>query len=462
MKWANQIGKGLQWLLPSPFSIALVLTIFTFILALLFGTNGSGSSVSFLETLQAWEKGLWNPALLAFAIQMMLILVLGHCLALSAPVNWLIEKITKVCNTSAKAAAFVCFFTLIVAFFNWGLGLIFGAILARKVAENAKAKGYHINYPLVGAAGYSGFIIWHAGISGSATTKVAETGHLKSLMSGLLPPEKIALLPEAISFNNTVFSTMNLTLCLIVLVTLPLSLWLLGNKLPPKKIKLKKYKAFKVKTKAVSGAERIDHSSIVGRVLGIGIISYSLISTVTSIGQFNFQFITPNFINLNLLGLALIFHKSIAHFLTAIDAAIGGAAAILIQFPLYFGIMGVMKDTGLISQISDYFVSISTSDSYPLLSLASAGLVNVFVPSGGGQWAVQGPLLVHAALELNIPLEKCIMALCYGDQLTNMLQPFWALPLLGITGLKAKEILPYTIILMLIGGLIFSLGILLF
>ena len=112
--------------------------------------------------------------------------------------------------------------------------------------------------------------------------------------------------------------------------------------------------------------------------------------------------------------------------------------------------------------MSDFFVSISNETTFPVFTFISAGIVNFFVPSGGGQWAIQGPLIVKAATELNIPLSKAIMALAYGDQLTNMVQPFWALPLLGITQLKAKQLLPYTFILLVVGAVVFSIGLLLF
>ncbi|NNC71061.1 MAG: short-chain fatty acid transporter, partial [Flavobacteriaceae bacterium] len=112
--------------------------------------------------------------------------------------------------------------------------------------------------------------------------------------------------------------------------------------------------------------------------------------------------------------------------------------------------------------ISDFFVSIATSTTLPIFTFISAGLVNIFVPSGGGQWAIQGPIIIESAIKLGIPLPKAIMALAYGDQITNMLQPFWALPLLGITKLKAKEILPYTILLMFVGTVIYITGLLLF
>ena len=145
-----------------------------------------------------------------------------------------------------------------------------------------------------------------------------------------------------------------------------------------------------------------------------------------------------------------------------VDKAISGASGILIQFPLYFGIMGIMNHSGMVQIMSDFFVSISNETTFPLFTFISAGIVNIFVPSGGGQWAMQGPIIIEAASNLGVSFNKTIMALAYGDQLTNMLQPFWALPLLGITGLKAKEILPYTLYLFLMGMVIFIGGLLIF
>jgi short-chain fatty acids transporter len=156
-------------------------------------------------------------------------------------------------------------------------------------------------------------------------------------------------------------------------------------------------------------------------------------------------FIDPDWTNQTLLGLAFLLHGSLKRFLRAIDSAIGGTSGILIQFPLYFGIMGIMSGTGLVESLSMAMVRLSTPETFELWTVLSAGIVNVFVPSGGGQWAVQGPLLIRAALDLGVPLDRTILAMAYGDEITNMLQPFWALPLLGITGLAAKDILPYTV-----------------
>jgi short-chain fatty acids transporter len=149
-------------------------------------------------------------------------------------------------------------------------------------------------------------------------------------------------------------------------------------------------------------------------------------------------------------------------FLSALDEAIIGSAGILVQFPLYFGIMSLMNKSGLISEVSIFFVAVSNETTFPLFTFLSAGMVNIFVPSGGGQWAIQGPILIKSALALGLDLPKSILALAYGDQITNMLQPFWALPLLGITKLSAKDILPYTLIMFIVGFTVYFSTLLLF
>ena len=157
------IEKFFKFIIPSPFTIAVILTFITFILAILVSKESTCYQNKFIKILNFWESGLWNPDLLVFTIQMMLMLVLGYSLALSNPINKIINKIIKYCKTSANAAAIITLCTIIVSFLNWGLGLIFGAIFSRKVGEYASKKNIKMNYPLIGAAGYSGLMVWHEG-----------------------------------------------------------------------------------------------------------------------------------------------------------------------------------------------------------------------------------------------------------------------------------------------------------
>ena len=443
--------------LPSPFTIAVLLTVLTIVLALVF-TESTTDENHLFGILSFWEEGIWNTALLEFAYQMMLILVLGHVLVLSKPMNNLILKITKYGNNTANAVVLVSVTTMCVAFFNWGLGLIFGAILARKIGEQAQRNNRAINYPLIGAAGYVGLMVWHGGISGSAPIKVGESGHLKNLMNGISSNDVILQLPTNINFGSTVFSWWNLIVFGVILIVIPVVLYRMAKTTKPTALKLDVYQFDNSSNENSEGAEKLDHSTIVAIGFGILLIIaffYQYWSNMRSLQ------ITPNMVNFFMLGLAIILHKRFSSFLKAVEEAIKGTSGILIQFPLYFGIMGIMKSTGMVIMISDFFVSIANQTTLPIVTFFSAGLVNIFVPSGGGQWAIQGPIVIESALRLGVPLPKIVMALAYGDQITNMLQPFWALPLLGITKLKAKEILPYTLILMLVGVIIYVLGLLL-
>jgi len=470
MSFVNAFEKGIRKIFPSTFTIAVSLTILTFILALLLtktidftipvtsiykevSTDSlSTSGNHFMQLLGFWYQGLWNTGMLAFTVQMMLILVLGYVLASTTVFQKLISHVLKYCTSTSRAAFLVTMITILISLFNWGLGLIFGAIFARKVGEHATKLKIPLNYPLIVAAGYTGLMVWHGGLSGSAPLKVAETGHFLSLVGKNIP---------AIDMGQTIFSPMNMVVTLLLLVILPGVMYLLGrNRSGVENPSLIETQSQLLGLSVgISGAEKVDYSRWTGGILGL---TFLFAAGTKAILTGNISVIEPNYLNFILLGLSLLFCGTIANFLNRVKEAMGAASGILIQFPLYFGIMGIMKYSGLEEIFSDSLMNISTESTFPVFTFISAGLVNIFVPSGGGQWVVQGPVIVEAAQNLGVPLSKSIMALAYGDEITNMIQPFWALPLLGITGLKAKDIIPYTLILMLAGILIFLCGLLFF
>lgn len=449
--------KFVRRFLPSPFSIAIILSIVTLV-AVLFYSVLFQKTANTSEVIGWWRDGLFNGPLIVFAVQMMLMLVLGHVLALSPFFSKLIQGITKHCTNSARAALVVAASTLLVGLFNWGLGLIFGAVLARKIGEHAKQNQLKINYPLIAAAGYSALMIWHGGFSGSALIKVAESGHLATLV-----PDLKDSLPEKITLAQSMFSGLNIITNSLILLLVPAALYFVGkasqDSIP--NISLFDSNSQNLSIEKIVGAEHLDHGIWLSKIVGLSITAYCLWMMFSEFSS-PLDFFTPNNINLLLLGLAIASHKNVNAFLQALDEAIVGAAGILIQFPLYFGIMGLMRESGLVKEISQWFVSISNESTFPLFTYLSAGLVNIFVPSGGGQWAIQGPIIVQSSTQLGVPLEKSILALAYGDQITNMLQPFWALPLLGITKLNARDILPYTLVMFTVGFVVYAFGLMMF
>ncbi|NOZ46325.1 MAG: short-chain fatty acid transporter [Chlorobi bacterium] len=445
MNFFDKIINFLRKILPSPFSIAIILTFVTVVFALIFTKPINTNQTHIIQILTFWEKGFWE--LLAFAMQMMLMLVLGHVLALTSIINSIIRNITKYCTNTPKAAFIVAFFTIIVSLFNWGLGLIFGAVLVRKVGEYASESNIKINYPLIGAAGYTGLMVWHGGLSGSAPLKVAENNHFLV--------NKIGVIPVA----ETLFSSMNIGIAAALLLIIPLVFYLIGRKSGVLNVSLSNLSRFTTDDKStLTGAEKLDANTWFIKLFALFVIGTGIIKAIYTK---NGSLLNLNYINFILFGLGLFFHQNLIQYKKAIQEAIVGASGIMIQFPLYAGIMGIMKYSGLTGVFTGFFVGISNSTTFPIFTFISAGMVNMFVPSGGGQWAVQGPVLVDAANQLGVSIPKTIMALAYGDQITNMMQPFWALPLLGITGLKAKQIFPYTFMIMLVASIIFVAGLLL-
>ncbi len=418
-------------------------------MALVFTTRPENAVYAYpIVILEYWETGFWE--LLEFTMQMALILILGHTLALTPLFNLLITRLTSLCNTTAKAGLYISLLTILMSFLNWGLALVFGAIFARKVAEKSQQHGWKLNYPLIGAAGYSGMMCWHGGFSGSAPLTVSGADHFMVQDIGV------------ISIEQTILSGMNLTTSLLLIIIIPLFFYALGKRSSSKEINLQFHKKESSSTHKIYGAERIDHAKWLAIGMGLTICFLAIRKASITQSGGSLGFIDLNYINFLLFGLGVLLHGSFAKFITAVQQAVLGATGIIIQFPLYAGIMGIMKYSGLGALISQGFVEISTATTLPIYTLISAGLVNVFVPSGGGQWVVQGPIITEAAQTLGVSIPKTVMALSYGDQLTNMLQPFWALPLLGITKLKAKDILPYSALVMLVGLLIFISVLLIF
>ena len=232
MKITKIVENLFKKYIPSPFTIAIILTLFTMLLAIGFTKPSEKNLIGYsMDVLGFWEQGIWNNNLLVFAYQMMLILVLGHVLVLSKPMSKLILRLTKYCTNTANSAMIVSVTTMLVAFFNWGLGLIFGALLARKVAEDAQRRGFKLNYPIIGAAGYVGLMVWHGGISGSAPIKINEKGHIKSIMNNVSSEETLGKIPEIINYGQTVFSWWNILIFIAVLITVSTTSWEKDQKL---------------------------------------------------------------------------------------------------------------------------------------------------------------------------------------------------------------------------------------
>ncbi|MCH8545715.1 MAG: TIGR00366 family protein [Cryomorphaceae bacterium] len=437
---SRHIERLFRAILPGPFGLAVLLTLVAAILSLLVEKQ------SLIDVGLHWQKGFWDPSMMVFTLQMALILILGYSVAVSPPVNNIINRLINLVGNQSQAIVLLTMSSMMLGWINWGLGLLFGAVMARKTAENFQNRNIPFYFPLLGAAGYAGMLTWHSGLSGSAPLKAAEKNHLRELSD-----YKIAGLPESLPINETILTTQNMISFAVLLILTPLVLLFFRKKNRAEQT-LTPYSNDSQDVSKPKGAERFEHTRLPALCLGAGLIAATILSIAYNESTFG-----PNALNGLFLGFALMVYGSLNHFFQSVKAGMEGAAAILIQFPFYFGVMGILKYGGLIDTFTQWFVSIGTESSMPHLIMVSAGLVNFFVPSGGGQWAVQGPLILSICESINLPISKGIMAMAYGDQLTNMLQPFWALPLLAITGLKAHKVLPYTFLMMLLASFVYGL-----
>lgn len=462
------ITRVFRAIVPDPFVLAVGLTILTFVLALAFGTWGDKSLAErALALLDSWRasSGLWK--LLDFSMKMCLVLVTGHALADAPIVKRALRRMASLPRSGASAAAMVGFLACSAAVVNWGLGLIVGAILAREVGRAFRERGQSLHYPLVVAAGYTGLMVWHGGLSGSAPLSM--TSKLEA--AKVLPASAMASLGDVpVPLDQSMFAPFNLIITLGLLALVPIVLALLSPReaalcvAPPEAI-MRDQSLGDADTSEYSPRDRADtreKPTFPDRLERSGVVMLALaIPLALTVWRFVqtkslMEFGLNEFCAL-MLALGLILHGSLKSYAASAEDAARGCAGIILQFPLYAGIMAMMEASGLIATIANLIASAGGQRFTPLLTFYSAAVINLFVPSGGGQWAVQGPIALQTGLTTGVPLGKMVMAVAYGDQLTNMLQPFWALPLLAITRARARDIVGYCAVVMLAGGVWISI-----
>ncbi|TDM07015.1 short-chain fatty acid transporter [Macrococcus lamae] len=420
-----------KWL-PDPLIFVILLTAFIFLLGVFTTPASPVEMVSFFGT------GFWG--LLAFTAQMAMVLLTGHVLAMSSPFKKLLKRLAKLPKSAGQAIIMVSVVAAVACVINWGFGLVIGALFAKEMARTRD----DVDYRLLIASAYSGFLVWHGGLSGSIPLTIATKGHPFE--------DKIGIIP----ITDTIFSLQNIITVLSLIIAIPILNYLMHPK---------KEDRFIVDSSVLDDtpsdrrlipstpSEKIENSMILSLVAALLGFSYVI-----------WHFATKGFdLNLDIVNLIFLFagfllHKTPRNYIDATEEAVKGVAPILIQFPFYGGLMAMMTQSGIAGNISNLFVNISSQDTFQFLAFISAGIVNFFVPSGGGQWAVQAPIMIEAAHALHVPDAKMAMAIAWGDAWTNMIQPFWALPALAIAGLKAKDIMGYCLFVMIVSGIIISLA----
>ena len=410
--------------LPDAFVFVLILTLVAAASAIAF--EGAAP----LDVVQMWGNGFWG--LLAFSMQMLLVLVTGFILASSPPVRRILGALAGLAKSAGGAIVLVTLVSMVAAWINWGFGLVVGALFAKEVARHVP-----VDYRLLVASAYSGFVVWHAGLAGSVPLTIATPGHFAEAQIGL------------VGTDATIFAPFNLIIVAVLFVTIPL----LNRLMVPREDESVYVSREQLGEKHVEDfvpqrpADHLENSRILMWLVGIpGLVFLVHYFAVRGEG------LNLNIVNYLFLMLGIVLHGTARNLLAALQEGVKGGAGIVIQFPFYAGIMAIMTQSGLAASMSQFFVSISSATTLPFWTFLSAGLVNLFVPSGGGQWAVQAPVVLPAAEALGADVARVAMAVAWGDAWTNLLQPFWALPMLGIAGLKAKDIMGFCLVHLVVVG----------
>ncbi|WP_407354350.1 short-chain fatty acid transporter [Luteimonas sp. R10] len=389
-----------------------------------------------LELLRHWGGGFWE--LLSFSMQMLLVLVTGFMLASTPPVKALLQRLARLARGAGSAVLLVSLVSLAASWINWGFGLVVGALFARELARLVR-----VDYRLLVASAYSGFVVWHGGLAGSVPLTIATEGHFMA--------ERIGVIPT----SQTVFAFYNLAIVAVLFVVVPLVNRLM---LPPADESVyHRPEDAPAPTPgiAASPADRLENGRMLSWLIGLAGMGF-LIDHFIGGGGLNL-----NIVNYGFLMLAILLHGTPRRLLASLHEAIKGGAGIAIQFPFYAGIMAIMTQSGLAADISQAFVSFADADTLPFWSFIAGGALNIFVPSGGGQWAVQAPIMIPAAEALGADIGRVAMGVAWGDAWTNLIQPFWALPMLAIAGLKAKDIMGFCLIQLFVTGAVIGIGLLL-
>jgi short-chain fatty acids transporter len=472
-------------LIPNPFVFAIILSAVVYLLGITLTDTGP------IQMVGHWYGGFWN--LLQFGMQMLLILLFGYVLASSPPVRRVVAWAGRIPQNPGQAILLITVLAMVSAYVNWGLGLIVGAIAAREVCVQAKRRGIKVHYPLAAAAGFSSLMVFAGGFSASAPLLVNSDTHFLFKEIGRIP------------VTDTILAPYNLIAVLAWMLIMPFVYRAMHPKAEDtEEVEIseesdpyaRKGSSSVHSHAAMQAREQTDilddgpgaRSALAGAAAGGTTVAMGApflssgpnttlaewlensaaltwIIAVAGLGYIGYYFsskgfdLNPNIVNFTLLIAGMIAHKTPIAYVRAVDDGIRACGQVALQFPFYAGIMGMMAGSGLVSVLAGWLIAVSTEFTLPLTTLISAAIVNIFVPSAGGQWAIQGPLLMEAAKELGANPGLIIMAFTHGDQLTNGIQPMWMLPLLGVTALKVSQVVGYTAVVMFVAFFIWAIGV---
>lgn len=434
----RKIGKSLtvsmeKWL-PDAFIFAIILSIVVYIGGLSLGNSP-------LKMLELWYGSFWK--FLGFTMQMCLVVATGHALATTKFFDGILIRLANFANTPTKSVVVVFSSSFIASLFNWGLGLVVGAIIAKKIVSRQRGN----DFPLLTAAAYAGAMSSIFGFSIPAPLLVNTPGHSLESVIGLIP------------VSETIFSTrvLLINLGLFVLLNLVFVAMLPKRSEEIIDVKIDDVPLNPIGKDKTSFASRLETASWISYLIGVAGI-------IVIVDYFRRKGLDLNIdiVNFIFLIIGIVLHKNPANYIKAFAEGMKSCYGMALQFPFYAGIMGMMEGSGLITTVANWTNSFSTTKNFPFVAFLQSTVVNFFVPSAGGKWLIQGPVLVESGQALNVSNALTVIGYGYGDLATNLIQPFWALPVLGIANLKIKDIWGYCFVAFLVFLFVIFVGLYLF
>jgi short-chain fatty acids transporter len=427
-------------IMPDPFIFAVLLTFLGAGLSWKFAPNATPSSI-----VDAWYGGVFT--IFTFAFQMVIMLVAGYALATSPPVHKGLAWIASLVKTPMAAISLTLFVSLIASWLNWGLGLVTAALLAREVAKHVR-----VDFGWLVAAAYSGFVISTEGLSGSILLSQATHGSTLNIV------EKVT--GHGLPLSQTVFTRTNLVPIAFLVIVLPIVFRYLGPKpedslaTDPDRLHAEDKANLAAEPKNTFGA-MLDQAWIINLALVIFGVSAAVVDLRRTHGV-----VDLNLVIMTLILLGLLLHWRPLAYIAAIKNAARISGPLILQYPLYGGLMGIITTTGLAAVLSQVFIHFSTAHTLPFYTYLTSLVITLFVPSGGGHWAVQGPFAIPAAQNLHASLAGTTLAVAMGESVANMLQPFFALPILAIAGIPMRRMMGFMVITFLISFAAFAVSLL--
>ena len=431
-----------RWI-PDAFVFALVATAVVVTAALV------GTPTGIVDVAEIWGTGFWE--LIPFTMQMSLVIITGYVLASSPPMGRLIRWLAAVPATPRAGVAWVTLFALVSSWFNWGFSLAFSAVLAREVARRLPT----VDYRALGAASVLGLgSIWAQGLSGSAALQMASPGALQPRIRDIVAQQ--GLVPDGIiGLSHTIFLWQSLVSVLVEIVVVVAVMWFATP--PPERSRTARDlgialddgdRTAPMPADALTPGTWLEHSRILSLFIAAlgGLYLFRYFSRAAE----PLNALTLNIVNLTFLIAGVVLHGTPARLLHAVRVATPSVWGVILQYPFYAGIAAIITGTHLSQQLANAFVSVSTPATYPMVVAVYSAVLGVFVPSGGSKWVVEAPYVMAAAHTLEVHLGWVVASYDLGEALANLVQPFWMLPVLGVLGLKARDIMGYTFVVFVV------------